>query len=100
MKLHPLHTPEMIGSYVRVSGEYFDAERCTGRTTRLALTYILTALATPHQWVTIRDHYNTELAHRMCADKVRQMCEALGLNHMVFRGTDMRFGVPGNRWRG
>lgn len=55
-KLHPLHTVEMITTMIRDTGEYFDQNRRTGRSTALALKYIADAISNPYKPIRIVDH--------------------------------------------
>ena len=94
MKLHPLHSVDLIISYVNNAGEYFDMERCTGRSERLALGYIYQALGKPHSWVTIKDHYDSTSAHELLAYRCRSIINALGYEHFTCQRNRICFGDP------
>lgn len=39
-RMNPLHTAEIVAQHTRVTGEYFDQTRGTGRSTALALKFL------------------------------------------------------------
>ena len=53
------------------------SDRCSGRTTGLALEAIGQALQNPESEIQVRDHYGTEISHKnlldMCACIVKKM---------------------------
>lgn len=83
-RLHPLHSIESIVNYTRNTGEYFDRERCTGRSTILALEAIVKALKTPHVAVPIRDHFDNRYTHADLVKTAQDMAAKLGLKHLEF----------------
>ncbi len=95
MRLNPLHHVQVIADYMRSTGEYWDAERCTGRTTALIFEYIAKAIRTPHTWIETPDHHNTMCAQR---DITRRICETvhkLGLEHFTANANGyICFGTP------
>ena len=94
MKLHPLHSVDMILSHMNCTGEYFDKERCTGRSERLALGYIHQAIGNPHTWIIIKDHYNSTSAHERLAYRCRSIITALGYKHFTCQRNRICFGDP------
>lgn len=94
MKLHPLHSPEMIMDYMLNTGEYWPQERCTGRSTALALEYLAKAIRNPGVRFHVRDHHDSTVAHRCLATVVRDFAIMLGLEHMQFTGGTIMFGAP------
>lgn len=97
MKLHPLHSPELLNDYVLNTGEYFPPERATGRTEQQALKWVAQAMHTPHQWHKVSDHHGTEPANRMLLDRCRTIVHKMGYEHFQFRPTEIYFGVP--KWQ-
>ena len=95
-KIHPLHSIDFLVSQMVHSGHYPDTARCTGRSTIQAMEYVTLALQNPHQWVHVRDHWETKMAHenmlRMCAETV----EKLGFSHFKYDRPNLRmaFGTP------
>ncbi len=84
-KLHPLHSPKFIFDFMRSTGEYFPAERGTGRTTALALRIIAQAIEDPHREYPIVDHQDTIIANRSLAERVNAMVSCLGLAHITVK---------------
>lgn len=91
-KLHPLHSVEFITGYVRNTGEYFPTERCTGRTTILALGYIQLALTNPGKELVLQDHHGTRNADRELCRRIRDMVEQLRLDYFKFKEHTIQFG--------
>jgi hypothetical protein len=92
MRLNPLHSVEWLCDMIRVTGEYFDTSRRTGRTTALALKAIAEAIENPWVWVPLKDHHNTILANESMSNIVRSMVHVMQLEHFVFRKGAIRFG--------
>lgn len=78
-RLHPLHNVEWLAAQMRYSGCYADTERCTGRTTILALGYICDALENPHKIVNVVDHHPTEHSHVELVRIIHEMTRKLDL---------------------
>lgn len=57
--------------------------RSTGKTTRLAITAIANALNYPNKVITVKDHYNTQIAHKELCNTIKCMVDVLGLKHFV-----------------
>lgn len=93
-RLHPLHSVEFLASMIAHTGCYPDPERCTGRTTILALQFIVWALQNPHKWGYPSDHHGTAAATVALNRTIREMVEKLGLKHFNFRATSLCFGNP------
>lgn len=101
-KLHPLHTVEMITTMIGDTGEYFDQNRRTGRSTALALKYIADAYAKPYTPIKVIDHEQsngmpaTMDSNRVLSLKVFSMIDALGLKHFRCNGSQhtVTFGLP------
>lgn len=91
MKLHPLHTPELLARHVHCTGEYWPRERCTGRTTALALKLLAEAISKPHERLIIRDHEPTAVAAKHLRTRMQDIAERLGLEHMQFTDTSVTF---------
>lgn len=83
MKLHPLHSIDMIARTMQMTGEYFDPNRCTGRSTILALEYITQALKQPHVWIPIHDHESTQNARDFLTRLVKDYVDALQLRYIT-----------------
>lgn len=66
------------------------ANRCTGRSTGLALAALAAAVSQPTVWIMVRDHHGTADAHRHLLSMCRQMSVALGLTNMDFDVTSFR----------
>ena len=81
-RINPLHTIEFLVDQMRSSGCYPDIERCTGRTTAIALRTIASALERPHEVVHFRDHHDTVAASRDLAHMIVGMVAAIGLKHL------------------
>lgn len=94
MKLHPLHSIERMREHMYITGEYFDMERCTGRSERLALGYVHKALGNPHTWVYIRDHHDSTLAHERLTYRCLEIIRALGYTHFTVQSVRICFGTP------
>lgn len=80
-RIHPLHSTEFLIAQMLSTGCYPEAERCTGRTTALALEYIVKAIRNPHEAIHVRDHYNTTMSHASLVKLVHDMTLKLGLEH-------------------
>lgn len=95
-RLHPLHSVEFITSMIQNTGCYPDVDRCTGRSTILALEFIVMALKAPYQVVVVKDHLDTTMSHqRLCAD-IHDMANKLGLKKLFVNSAQHRicFGQP------
>lgn len=57
--------------------------RSTGKTTRLAITAIANALNYPNQVITVKDHYNTQIAHKELCNLIKNYVDMLQLKHFV-----------------
>lgn len=57
--------------------------RQTGKTTKLAITAIANALNNPNQVITVKDHYNTQLAHKELCNLIKNYVDVLQLKHFV-----------------
>lgn len=82
-RLHPLHSAEWLSQIMLDTGCYPDTERCTGRTTILALSYIVKALQSPHEVIEVRDHHPTTHCHAMLVKLIHDMAGRLGLQGML-----------------
>lgn len=93
-RLHPLHTPDLISQTVIATGQYFDENRGTGRTTARALTAIANAIYYPYQWHNIYDHVEGDDEYFF--EVVRDMVGVLGLRELYFDKANyaIRFGKP------
>ena len=80
--MHPLHTVELIKQTVEATGDYFDRNRRTGRTTAMALLAISTAISCPFRWQYLRDHTGGDDEYFF--EMVRDMIGVLGLQHFYF----------------
>lgn len=80
--LHPLHSVEFLTDMMRHTGRYPDIDRCTGRTTILALKFLTEALANPYKPVEVRDHYPTRASHERLTYEIDCMAKRLGLKHV------------------
>ena len=80
-KLHPLHTPDWLHSMMLATGEYPEVERCTGRTTILALEAIVKAMQNPHTPVHVKDHVNLTHNHMEVVKLAHDFTKKLGLEH-------------------
>lgn len=92
--MHPLHTPEMVAAHVLSTGEYFDKDRCTGRTERLALRALHTAMNMPNQWHRLVDHHSTRPAHQELRRRVQSLVARLTYKGFTFRDVEVCFGTP------
>lgn len=93
-KLHPLHSIDMLCDYMRSTGEYFDPQRCTGRTEALALLTVVSAIRSPHMWIVYKDHNNTPRSNEYLGARCRRIVELLGYEGFTFRRDALCFGVP------
>lgn len=100
MKLHPLHSAEFVADFIKSTGEYFDTERCTGRTTALAFEHMSKAIQNPHKWIPVIDHHNTVMAGANLAALIAQYVYKLGLKHFTVAGLYICFGTPPKRITG
>lgn len=91
-KLNPLHNPETVLKQMQATGEYFDPERGSGRSTALALNYISRAISSPNLPIRIRDHNTdggvisipaTKLMNERLMYKISGMLRSLGLKFML-----------------
>lgn len=57
--------------------------RRTGKSTRLAITAIADALNNPNNTITVKDHHNTQLAHKELCNTIKCILDVLGLKHFV-----------------
>lgn len=92
MKLHPLHSVQQIIQHMNASGEYFPQDRCTGRTEQLALRAVANAMAYPHKWHELRDHFDHRVAHQHLRDKCQRIVYRMGYTGFTFRDTAICFG--------
>ena len=81
--LHPLHSAAMMHDVVCNTWCYFDTDRCTGRSTILALHFIQEAMQSPHTWVMITDHVDMQMNHERLAQQVHDYIRLLGLRHFT-----------------
>lgn len=95
-KLHPLHTVEALSASMALTGHYPDTERCTGRTTAIALGSIAAAIRCPFKPVHISDHFGTREADTLLLGVIRDMVLLLYFEHFyVNRATkSIQFGRP------
>lgn len=91
-KINPLHTLDMVMRHMLSTGEYFPQERCTGRSTALALEFVAKAIRNPHEWVVITDHHDSAPSNNLLASTCRDIIAALGLRHFQFRSNMICFG--------
>lgn len=80
--LHPLHSVEFLADMMRHTGRYPDTDRCTGRSTVLALEFLVEALKQPYKPVDVCDHYLTRASHERLTYEIGRMAERLGLKHI------------------
>lgn len=80
-KIHPLHSVDKVANFVRDTGQYFNPERCTGRTTVIALRTIARAMENPRQWIKVEDHEGTLGANRHLLRVIGSALQALGLGY-------------------
>lgn len=80
--IHPLHSIDFLADMMRNTGCYPDVERCTGRTTILALKFLTEALSNPYKPVEVRDHYPTRASHSRLTYEIACMAHRLGLQHI------------------
>lgn len=72
-------------------GPDVDPDRCTGRTTALALGYLATALGNHGMWVTVRDHHDHHGSHRGAYRIAHDVAQNLGLRFMEWRPQSLEF---------
>lgn len=95
-RINPLHSIDLLVQQMVQTGCYPDPERCTGRSTALALQHIAEAIRNPYTWINTVDHLPQQtlfLQERM-ADECRSMIQRLGLQYFVFRKGQICFGNP------
>lgn len=91
--LHPLHTPEYVADHV-LNTRRLPGLRATGRTTALALSYIVKAMQNPFEPVAMLDHFDTTEAHANMKDVVNNLLSRLDFRGFVItRGPASRAGV-------
>lgn len=84
MSLHPLHKHnEPLLEYALAFSDL--RYRGTGRTTAIALETIARAIKNPETRIDIVDHHDSAFARRELAYKIADICEKLGLKHLVIR---------------
>jgi hypothetical protein len=83
-RLHPLQSPKKLAEEIMLTGKMPDLQRCTGRTTVLALDYIKKSLEKPYSEWHVQDHSPAHGAdlHLLCEIKDKVM--ALGLKGFYF----------------
>lgn len=94
MALHPLHTPEFVCAQIQQTGEYFDEQRQTGRTTAAALALIAKCIRTPRNPLSIRDHAGIPAADVNMRSVVRIVVQKLQLKEFYIRDFEVVFGKP------
>ena len=77
---HPLHSDELIAR-LRENGDTL--QRCTGRSTIIALKAITRALENPGYWVKLEDHHRSPLANRHLANMVADLVTKLDFKHFI-----------------
>lgn len=67
--------------YARNQGQSFSEERCSGRSTAIALEAIAKAIRNPQQWVSVIDHYfnASQITHVNLAREAMDMADQLNL---------------------
>lgn len=65
-----------------LTGVYQD--RCTGKSTALALKYIADAIENPNKRIVVKDHYGTQEADRYLLRKAQEVVEMLDLKEIKF----------------
>ncbi|CAI3971344.1 hypothetical protein VAC51_00021 [Variovorax phage VAC_51] len=88
-KLHPMHSADFLSRQVLMTGCYPDTERCTGRTTVLALEFIAKAMSNPHVVVHVRDHHGTTFAHQRLVKVIHAITQRLGLEGFLCKPSDL-----------
>lgn len=63
----------------------YDENRCSGRSTALALDYIAMALQNSGTWYKVEDHHGTTLANDHLFALVRATVHKLDLKHFEFK---------------
>ena len=91
--LHPNHTPEFVLLNLQATGRY-PGDRCTGRSTALALEYIARAMRQPRKWHTITDHHPSFFAATCLRNIMQDMVAKLGLKGFVFKDSCVTWGLP------
>jgi len=66
------------------------ANRQTGRSTALALYYIARAIENPGSEIVVRDHHDSDAAHELLRDRIREIIHKLGLQGFTFSQTAIR----------
>jgi hypothetical protein len=59
--------------------------RRRGKSTVQALTILAQAISNPGEWIEIRDHHGSGMAHRALQLLIAQSADRLGLEHIEFR---------------
>lgn len=82
--------------HIRLAQELIDGvvndERGTGRTTRLALHYILIALTAPDHKVLVVDHFNSRVAHENLMQLMCRLLDSLNIDYEI--GTETKKRLP------
>lgn len=67
--------------YARNQGQPFPEERCSGRSTAIALEAIAKAIRNPQQWVSVINHYfnASQITHVNLAREAMDMADQLNL---------------------
>lgn len=93
-RLHPLHSVEYVCKYIESTGEYFQPERRTGRSTRQALNFIAEAMGAPGCDIRVHDHHGTHEACKHLMRMIEDMTTALQFEHFTFNYPQctLRFG--------
>lgn len=75
-----------------IDGVINDDKRQTGRTTRLALHYILVALTADNHRVLVEDHFNSRDAHQNLLQLICRILDTLNIDYEI--GTEGKKRVP------
>lgn len=95
-KIHPLHSVDKVVNYTRATGLYFNPERCTGRTTIIALRTIARAMENPREWIKVEDHEGTVSSNRYLLGVIGNALHDMGLGLFKLNPTKLAicFGEP------
>jgi hypothetical protein len=65
-------------------------DRCTGRSTGMALRYVAQAMETPGVWITCADHHDNKWTRREIVRVCRKVVESLDLKFFEFLPESIR----------
>jgi hypothetical protein len=87
--MNPLHSKALMSDSATLQMMISD-NRCTGKSTAIALKTIAEAIEKPFTPIVIKDHFPSRQADEHLAHMIRQIVGVLDLKMMIFKRTHIR----------